>query len=475
MTNDARTEERAERPRLVAGIVAMAFFMQMIDGTIIATSLPAMAADFQTDALSLNVGFTAYLLAMAIFIAPSGWLAARFGARRIFLFATILFTLASLGCAAAGSLSSFTLARVVQGAAAALMAPVGRQIVLRGAQKHELVRTIAIITWPALIAPVVGPLLGGFVTTHAGWRWNFLVNLPIGIAGAVMIRLFIPADEARSAHRFDWAGFALSAGALAALVTGLELFSHEGRTGLALSLTAGATATGMLAIRHMNRSPAPLLDLTVLHVRTFALSALSSGILTRTAINATPFLLPLLLQIGFGLDAIATGSLIFVYFLGNLAMKVATTAALRLVGFRTLLVFNGVLASALVACLGLLGPDTGHPLVWLVLFAAGLTRSMQFTGLNTMAFADIEARQRGDAAVLSAMSQQISQLLSVAGSIAVIRLIQALGLVGPDREAAAFALALMVMGAIGVASSLAFLRLPADAGDAVSGFHRKLS
>jgi len=468
-TSDSRAEERAGRPRLVAGIVAVAFFMQMIDGTIIATSLPAMAADFRIDAISLNVGFTAYLLAMAIFIAPSGWLAERFGARRVFLLATILFTAASLACATAGSLTSFTLARVVQGAAAALMAPVGRQLVLRGTQKHELVRTIAIITWPALIAPVVGPLLGGFITTHVGWRWNFLINLPIGIAGALLIRLFIPADEARTARRFDWAGFALSAGALAALVTGLELFSHEGRAGLALALVAAATATGMLAIRHMNRSLAPLLDLKVLQVRTFALSALSSGILTRSAINATPFLLPLLLQIGFGLDAIATGSLILVYFLGNLAMKAATTGFLRLLGFRTLLVFNGVLASALVACLGLIGPDTGNTLLWPVLFAAGLTRSMQFTALNTIAFADIEARQRGDAATISAISQQISQLLSIAGSIAVIRLIHAFDLVGPDREAAAFALALMVMGAIGIASSLAFLRLPADAGHEVSG------
>jgi len=315
----------------------------------------------------------------------------------------------------------------------------------------------------------VGPLLGGFITTHVGWRWNFLINLPIGIAGALLIRLFIPADEARTARRFDWAGFALSAGALAALVTGLELFSHEGRAGLALALVAAATATGMLAIRHMNRSLAPLLDLKVLQVRTFALSALSSGILTRSAINATPFLLPLLLQIGFGLDAIATGSLILVYFLGNLAMKAATTGFLRLLGFRTLLVFNGVLASALVACLGLIGPDTGNTLLWPVLFAAGLTRSMQFTALNTIAFADIEARQRGDAATISAISQQISQLLSIAGSIAVIRLIHAFDLVGPDREAAAFALALMVMGAIGIASSLAFLRLPADAGHEVSG------
>ena len=449
--------------------------MQMIDGTIIATSLPAMAADFQTDALSLNVGFTAYLLAMAIFIAPSSWLAERFGARQVFLFATILFTAASLACAAAGALSSFTLARIVQGAAAALMAPVGRQLVLRGAQKHELVRAIAIITWPALIAPVVGPLLGGFITTHVGWRWNFLINLPIGVAGAVLIRLFIPVDEARTARRFDWAGFALSAGALAALVTGLELFSHEGRAGVALSLIAVAMATGTLAIRHMNRSPAPLLDLEVLQVRTFALSALSSGILMRTTINATPFLLPLLLQIGYGLDAIATGSLILVYFLGNLAMKVATTGFLRLLGFRTLLVSNGVLASAFVACLALIGPDTGNLLLWLVLFAAGLTRSMQFTALNTIAFADIEARQRGDAATISAMSQQISQLLSIAGSIAIIRLIYALDLGGPNREAAACALALMAMGAIGIASSLAFLRLPTDAGHEVSGWRARQS
>lgn len=213
------------RTRIVPAVVAVAFFMQMLDSTIIATSLPAMAHSFDTDVVALNIGFTAYLLAMAVFIAPAGWLADRFGAREVFLTSIVLFTLSSVACGFSGSLLQFTVARLFQGASAALMTPVGRQLVLRGAPKGELVRAIATITWPALIAPVIGPLIGAWITTHSGWQWNFFINLPLGVLGVVLVASFVPRVPGEGARPFDLVGFLLTGGALALTLAGLELSS----------------------------------------------------------------------------------------------------------------------------------------------------------------------------------------------------------------------------------------------------------
>lgn len=456
--------------RMVPAIVAVAFFMQLLDSTIIATSLPAMAAAFSTDVVTLNIGFTAYLLAMAVFIPPAGWLADRFGARAIFLAAILLFTLSSVACGLSGSLVEFTAARLVQGASGALMTPVGRQLVLRGVPKAGLVRAIATITWPALIAPVVGPLIGAWITTHAGWEWNFFINLPIGLAGAVLVALFVPPAPPEGARRFDLPGFLLTGGALALTLAGLELSSAAGGGFSASGLLAAGLALGWLAVRHLKRAPQALVDMTVLSVPTFALATLSSGTAGRLAINATPFLLPLLFQVGLGYDAVETGSLVLVYFLGNLLMKTVTTPALRLFGFRTLLVVNGVVAALTIAAFAFVDGETPRLMLFALLMACGLSRSMQFTGLNTIAFADVSAEQRSAATTISAMLQQLSQLLGVALAAAVIRLAAHLH---PAADMLAdIRAAFLVIGAIGLASALRFLALPRDAGAEVSGHRR---
>ncbi|GGE03367.1 MFS transporter [Aureimonas endophytica] len=457
-------------PRLMAGIVAVSFFMQALDGTIIATSLPAMAADFRTDVVDLNVGFTAYLLAMAVCIPPAGWLADRLGARNVFLGAIVLFTLSSLACALAEGLWSFVAARVAQGVGGALMTPVGRQIVLRNTPKSELVNAIALITWPALIAPVVGPVLGGWITTHAGWRWNFLLNLPIGALGATLTMRFLVGGEREKARPFDGLGFLLTAGALALVLIGLELLSQEAGRRMAGLVVLGL-AVGWLAMRHLRRAPHPLVDLRVLSTQTFALASLSTGTAARMVINATPFLLPLLFQVGMGLSAVETGSLMLVYFLGNLAMKAATTRTLRHLGFRTLLVINGILASGAVAAFALVDASTPRPLLLALLFGAGLTRSMQFTALNTITFADIEPAMRSAATTFSSMTQQLSVLLAVAMAALTIRL-SVLARTGTADAAAIlpdFHAALAMMGGVGILVSLRFLTLPRDAGAEVSG------
>lgn len=470
MTATATETGLVARPRLMAAIVAVAFFMQALDGTIIATSLPAMAADFRTDVVSLNVGFTAYLLAMAVCIPPAGWLADRLGGRNVFVAAIVLFTASSLACAMAEGLWSFAAARVVQGIGGALMTPVGRQIVLRNTPKAELVDAIALITWPALIAPVIGPVLGGWITTHAGWRWNFLLNLPIGAIGVALTLLFLQGGDRETPRPFDRQGFVWTSAALALILVGLELLSQDAGV-WAGALTLAGLVIGWLAVRHLRRTPHPLVDLRVLRTQTFAISSLVTGTVARMVINATPFLLPLLFQVGLGLSAVETGSLMLVYFLGNLSMKIATTRTLRRFGFRTLLVANGILASAAVAAFALIDGGTPRPVLLALLFVAGLTRSMQFTALNTITFADVEPQERGAATTFSSMTQQLSVLLAVAAAALVIRLSVLVG--SGTMEAAAtlrdFQVALALMGVVGIATSLRFLALPADAGAEVSG------
>jgi len=472
MSSISSTSLPLHRTRIVPAVVAVAFFMQMLDSTIIATSLPAMAKAFATDVVTLNIGFTAYLLAMAVFIPPAGWLADRFGARTVFLAAIALFTLASAACGLSGSLTEFTAARLFQGASAALMTPVGRQLVLRDAPKAELVRAIATITWPALIAPVIGPLIGAWITTHAGWQWNFFINLPLGLLGVVLVAFFVPSAPAEGDRPFDLAGFVLTGAGLALTLAGLEFSSSSaGGTG-ALALLAAGLVTGAFAVRHLRRAPHALLDLAVLKVPTFAFATLSSGTAGRLAVNATPFLLPLLFQVGLGFDAVETGSLILVYFLGNLLMKSVTTPALRLFGFRSLLVVNGVVAALTIGIFAFIDGETPRLFLFALLITCGLSRSMQFTALTTIAFADVTAGQRSAATTISAMLQQLSQLLGIAVAAAVIRIVSVFVPDGPGAMLTGIRAAFLVVASIGLASALRFLALPSGAGAEVSGHRR---
>jgi EmrB/QacA subfamily drug resistance transporter len=461
----------ANRSRIVAFVVAVSFFMQMLDGTIVITSLPQMGLDFGVPAVSMSIGLTVYMLTMAAFIPLSGWLGDRFGARNIFLAAIAIFTLSSLFCGLSESLGQFIAARAVQGFGAALMNPIGRIIVLKNAPKSELVSAVALITWPALIAPVIGPVLASFITTYFSWQWNFLVNIPIGILGLVLVWMFVPDQRDESAGKLDIPGFLLSALGLTLLLAGLEAFTH-GSAALPLIglLLAGGVVFGVVATWHFQRVADPLLDLSPFKIQTFALSTLSAGTAVRLSINAMPFLIPLSLQVGFSLDAIATGTYLLVYFSGNLAMKSVTTRLLRRYGFRTVLVVNGVLACGSIAACAALSRDTPEAITLVLFFFAGLTRSMQFTALNTIGFADIAPAQRSSASTLSSMLQQISMLLGVAVAAAVLNISEAARGAG-SMSITDFRWAFLIIGLLGVVASLRFLSLSRDAGTEVSG-HR---
>lgn len=454
--------------RRIPLIVATAFFMETLDSTIVITALPAIATSFHTSTLDLSLSISAYLVALAVFVPTAGWASDRFGTRTLFAGAIALFTLSSLLCALSPNVWSFIAARSLQGMSAAFMSPVGRLVVLRSTPKARLIEALGLIVWPGLIGPVLGPPLGGLIATYASWHWIFLVNIPLGVVGVWLVLRYIP-NTAAPRTPFDLYGFVCTAVALAALVHGLALLGEvQGAAQGALLWLGCAAVAGVLAVRHALRHPTPMLDLRAVKVPSFAISVLTAGMLARIAINATPFLLPLMFQIGFGLDAFQAGLMLLVYMGGNLVMKTFTTPVLRRFGFRRVLTVNGAMCAAAMAACGLLAPGQPMALVYPVLFVAGMTRSMHFTTVSSLSFADIHTEQRAGASTLSAMSAQVAATLGVAFAALALGLFQQLrggsALTLPDFQHAQLAGAALM--ALAAAWSL---RLPLDAGSEVSG------
>ncbi|WP_077035718.1 MFS transporter [Pelomonas sp. KK5] len=461
-------EDDAQAARRIAWIVGAAFFMETLDSMIIATALPAMARSFGTTPLQMSQGITAYLVAMAAFAPAAGWSAERFGARRMFVGAIAAFTGASVLCGLAPSPATFFAARALQGAAAALMSPVGRFVVLRETPKQRLIEAIGTITWPGLIGPVVGPVLGGLIVEHASWRWAFFLNLPLGMIGAWLVMRFFPLRKPGHPQALDLRGFLLNATALGAIVQGLSLLGERQGEGIAvpLSVLAFGLAAGALALRHAARAQAPMLDLRVLRVRSFRMANATAGFLSRVAIHASPFLLPLMLQVGMGMSPLDAGTAMLVYMAGNLLMKAVTTPVLRRYGFRTVLTVNGAIcALTLVAC-GTLVPDTPTTLLYGCLLAAGLSRSLNFTAIATLAFADVPDEQRANATGLSTMLQQLAISMGVAFAALALGLSQSMRDAG-SLQMADFRHAWFAAGALMALAALVARRLDHDAGAAI--------
>lgn len=460
--------------RRIALVVAFVFFIQLLDSTIIITSLPRMAEDFGITPVAMSVGLTSYLLALAVAVPAAGWLGERFGAKRVLIYSISIFMLASLGCAFAPRLEVFIAARIFQGLAAALMAPVGRQLVLFHAPKSKLIEAIATITWPALFAPVLGPILGGWITVTFGWEWNFLINLPLGLVSLLLIGLVVPAQSRQATRSFDIAGFLLTSLSLLSLFGGVELFVSGNQPGLYLPAIATGLVLAAMAVRHFGQSPAPLFNPTVLRIPTFRMASMTNGTAARVMINSMPFMLPLFFQVSFGISPIEAGQLLMVYFIGNLVMKSITTPIMRRFGFRRILLANGVFAAGSVGVFAFVGPQLATPALWALLFFAGATRSLQFTALNTLAFADIDGPTRSTSTTISEMSQQLSILLGVAVPVLFIRLSETIR--GTEiTDSMDFRVAFIGMALIGLAATAAFLSLSRDAGAEVAGPHRGLT
>ncbi|NBB52206.1 MFS transporter [Rhizobium sp. CRIBSB] len=457
------------RARLGALLVAGALFMEMLDATVVLTALPALGESFGVAANQLSLSLTAYAAALAALIPASSWAADRFGGRRVFVCAVLTFCGASLLCAVAQTLEVFLAARILQGGAAAMMSPVGRLLVLSSIEKRHVVRAIALLTWPALIAPVLGPVLGGWIAEHTSWRWIFLINLPLGLVAAALAMVWIDRSPAAGkARRLDVPGLLLTATALAALVGGLDLAGRP-ESGIAswAALLILATISGGAALWRALTTPAPLINLEPLRLRTFAVASATSGAVARMAINATPFLLPLMFQQVWGLGPTEAGTMVLIYMAGNLAMKPGTTPILHRFAFRDVLVLNGAMGAAVLAALAFTGPETGRPLVWMLLFMAGLSRSMNFTATNTLAFADVEPDQRSAATALASLLQQVTFSLGIALAALVLNL--SLRLRGSDLPALIdFRWALGLVSLALAASAVGYrLRLTADDGAAL--------
>jgi EmrB/QacA subfamily drug resistance transporter len=454
----------------VSILVATAFFMENLDGTVIATALPDMGKSFHVSPVDLNIGMTAYLLMLAVFIPISGWVADRVGARTVFVSAIAIFTASSILCGLSHGILTFTGARVIQGIGGAMMVPVGRLVVLRTTEKHNLIDAITFITWPALIAPVVGPPVGGFITTYASWHWIFFLNVPLGIIGMALSSRIIPNLREDRVKPFDWLGFVLSASACVSFVYGMELVGRESAQWkpTAAYLVAGCVL-GLFSVLHFLRTPAPLLNLDLLKIKTFAIT-LQGGSLFRIAISVSPFLLPLMFQVGFGLNAFQSGLLMLGLFTGNLLMKSVVTPVLRRFGFRNVLTTNGILNAILTAGCALLFPQTATIIVLFILFLNGLSRSMQFTAVGTLAFADISKPDMSTATSFFSMITQMSMGMGVAVGAIALRLAGYLtgnSTGGPTTKE--FHVAFLLVAVLSVLATLDCFLLDPDAGAAVSG------
>jgi EmrB/QacA subfamily drug resistance transporter len=458
------------RRALVPLIVACALFMENLDSTVLSTALPAIARSLGEDPLRLNLAITSYLLSLAVFIPLSGWVADRFGARSVFRAAIVTFSIGSACCGVANSLPALVGSRILQGIGGAMMVPVGRLVMLRAVPKSELVRAMSYLTVPALIGPVLGPPVGGFIATYSSWRWIFYINLPIGALGFILATLFIEDVREPNDWPLDLRGFILAGLGLAGLMFGFETAGRGvlPASAVAALLTGGAICMALYVL-HTRVHAYPIIDLTLLRIPTFGV-AIVGGSLFRIGIGALPFLLPLMLQLGFGLSPLASGLLTFTSAAGAMTMKMTAAPIIRTLGFRQVMIGNAIISSLFVASYSLFQPSTPHWLIVSGLLAGGFFRSLQFTGTNTLVFADVPPPLMSRATSFQSMAQQLSVSIGVGTGALLLHLtLGARGRMslGPDD----FAYAFVAVALIALSSVFFYLPLPQEAGAEVSG-HR---
>ncbi len=459
--------------RAIALIVAAALFMAGLDASVVVVAMPDMARTFAVRPIDLNLGITIYLLAQAVLLPTSSWVADRFGARRVFALAIAAFTGASVLCAASHSLGEFIGARVLQGAAAALMTPIARIVLLKSTAKEDLISVMTISTVPMLLAPTCGPAVGGLIITYLSWPWIFLLNVPVGILGVLLVLRFIPRLDADAPRPFDGVGFALLAAASAGVLTGLDLMSASDASWLlGGGLVAAGAVFAVVAVRYLRRAAHPVVSLAAARIPTFVATSLNGGILVRMPVRALPFVLPLLFEVVLKFSPADTGLLLLAMNGGDLLLKTATTRTMRRFGFRAVLIVSAsLMLAAIVAVVGLaaLTPYWG---IFALLGAAGMSRSLLFTGMSTLAFADVPREEVASATVLWNLVLQTTNAFAVSLA-AILMNLTSLALGEPTGHVTLHncQVALLVLVAVGTLSVVSFRRLPGHAGAAVSG-HR---
>jgi EmrB/QacA subfamily drug resistance transporter len=453
--------------RVVPLIVAVALFMENLDSTVIATSLPAIATDIGTNPLALKLAVTSYLLSLAVFIPASGWTADRLGARAVFRAAIAVFVIGSIGCAMSGSLTGFVAARIVQGMGGAMMTPVGRMVLIRTIPKRDLVNAMAWVSTPALIGPVLGPPVGGFITTYATWHWIFLINVPMGILGIVLASRYIENLRAEKHTPFDLVGIVLSGLGIAGVAFGLSVLGLNFLPWWIVAALVGGGAAFIVAyLAHARRTLHPALDLTLFRLPTFFISVVG-GFMFRMGVGALPFLLPLMLQIGFGMTPFQSGLVTFASAIGAMTMKVAATRILRRFGFRAVMLTNAIISAAFLAVCAAFTQATPAALMFALLLIGGFFRSLQFTSINTLAYADVEPARVSRATSLVSVAQQLAISAGVAfGALAVEVTVHLRG--EGTLGARDFPPAFIAVATVSALSVLFFMRLSPHAGAELS-------
>lgn len=455
--------------RVTALIVASALLMEQIDVTVLATALPTMAQDFGVSAVNMSVALTSYLLSLAIFIPASGKVADRFGARNVFCAAIVLFTLGSVLCGQSRTLPFLVGARLVQGLGGAMMVPVGRLVVLRTVSKAELVNAMSWVLVPGLIGPVIGPPLGGFIVTYFSWPWIFYINVPLGIAGLALAMRFVPDIRDASSSRFDFPGLVLSGTALSCLIFGCEFASHGvASLKLTLVLFAVGIVTGTLYILYARRVPEPILDISLMKFPTFNLAVIG-GSVWRIAGGSLPFLMPLMMQVGFGKSAAASGAITFMSSAGSMAMKASAARVLRQFGFRNTMIWNAAIATVLLASCAAFRPSWPEWAIYALLLVTGFFQSLQFTAYNTIAFAEIPANRSSAAVSFYSTFQQLMLSMGICIAATVLNAAAAVAH-HPQPTLGDFSIALLAVTAVSIWTVPLSARFGPRDGEEMSGY-----
>jgi EmrB/QacA subfamily drug resistance transporter len=406
--------------RLLPWLVAIAFFMQTLDGTILNTALPAMAASLGESPLRMQSVVIAYMLTVALLIPASGWLSDRFGTRRIFVSAIVMFSLGSLLCALSSSLAMLVGARIVQGFGGALLLPVGRLAILRGFPRAELLKALTFVTLPGLVGPLVGPTLGGWLVQVATWHWVFLINLPVGVIGVVVAQRYMPDLRGAVGQRFDLRGFVMFSSGLVMVSLALQgLGEHAMSVAASMLLLVGGLAAMVGYWLHATRAKQPLFSPALMRIPTFAIG-LAGNLFSRLGSGAMPFLIPLFMQVGLGYSPSVTGMSMIPTALGAMLCKLFAEPMIKRLGYRTVLVSNTLLLGLVIAAFGLVSKTTPHVLILVMLGVFGVINSMQFTAMNTLTLGDLDEATASSGNSLLSVVMQLSMSLGVAAGGALL-------------------------------------------------------
>jgi EmrB/QacA subfamily drug resistance transporter len=457
--------ERNPRLRIVIpAIVATAFLMEQLDQTVIVTAIPSMAESLHTTPLSLNLAITAYVLSLAMFIPLSGWMADRFGARRIFALSLLVFTIGSILCGLATGFGTLIATRIIQGLGGAMMTPVGRLILISSFPRRQLAVAMMYMTYPAVIGPVIGPVIGGLLTTYLSWRWIFFINVPFGIAGIVAALRFIEDSRGDKGATFDLAGFLLVGFGFTLLQLGIESIGRGPLPPVGVIVALAAAVILLLTFAaYARRARAPTVDLTLFRDRAFRVGTLAGG-LSRIGFNGVPFLLPLLLQLGFGLTPVVSGALTCVTAFASVPTRPLITLLLRRWGFRTILIASAVIGGLVIASLAALQPDTTKWVILGIVFVFGITRSTQFMSSNMLSYADVPGSRLSRATSLGAVLQQLSVSFGVSAAAILLAVVAGSS---PHLSVANFQVVFLLSAIIPLLGIPGFLTLRAGDGEVV--------